>query len=197
MKSIRIVRRSVSALAMLSLFAVAPATAQTPGLNGPPPPPQPADVRPDAAPLTPTLLAPGATREAIVAWLSQNVPTAHGKTVYVNGTEAFWIEHADVDAKNDMKITATLHAENFADGDATWRSSYQVTQFDCETQQQMHVYLTWYPGAAMTGAVRKQTQLIKRGEFVGPTTQDFAHLRVVCLAAYDRLRPRPYAVQVP
>jgi len=178
--------------AAFALCGAAGAFAQAPG-GGPPPP---ADVRPDAAPLTPTLLAPDAPKDAVTAWLAQNAPAARGHTVYVNGTEAFWIEHQDVDARNDMKITATIHAENVADADSAWRSSYEVTQFDCETQQQQRVYLARYPGNALTGEVRKEAALIRHYDFVGPTTLDFTHLRVVCLAVYDHLRPRPYSVQV-
>jgi len=167
--------------------------AQAPVGEAPPPPPSGSD----SAALSPSLLSPDAQRDAVIAWLSRNVPAAHGRTVYVNGTEAFWIEHQDVDPRNDLKITATIHSENFADPNSPWRSTYEVTQFDCESQQQEHLYLTRYPGAALTGEVRKQAALIRHYDFVGPTTLDFAHLRVVCLAAYDRLRARPYTVQVP
>ena len=170
------------------------ALAQAPGV---PPPLPPADVRPASAAQLAPLLTPDAQRDAVIAWLSQNVPSAHGRTVYISGTEAFWIEHQDVDAKNEMKITATIHAENFADPNDLWRSSYQVTQFDCETQQQQHVYLTRYPGNGLSGEVKKEGELIRRYEFVGPTSLDFTHLRVVCLSVSDHLRPRPYTVQVP
>jgi hypothetical protein len=159
--------------------------------------PQPADVRPDAGALLPTLLGPDPQRETVMAWLTQNIPAARGRTVYVNGTEAFWIEHQDVDPRNEMKITATLHTEDIADPGAAWRSSYQVTQFDCESQQQQHVYLTLYPGNGLTGEVKKQGAILRHYEFVGPTTLDFAHIRVVCLSAYDHVRARPYALQVP
>jgi hypothetical protein len=184
----------LAVLAGLLALAAPVAAAQAPG--GPPPPP-PADVRPDAAPLAPPLLTPDAGKDAVIAWLSQNAPAAHGRTVYVNGTEAFWIEHQDVDPKNDMKITATIHTENFADPGNVWRSSYEVTQFDCETQQQQHVYLTRYPGNALTGEVKKEGSIIRHYDFVGPTSLDFTHLRVVCLGVYDHLRPRPYTVQLP
>jgi hypothetical protein len=185
--------KSLAALAGLLALAGAPGAIAQAQTGNPPPP----GARPEAAPLTPALLTPDAQRDAVIAWLSQNVPAAHGHTVYVNGTEAFWIEHQDVDPKNELKITATIHAENFADAGDAWRSSYQVTQFDCESQQQQHVYLTRYPGNGLTGEVKKQGEIIRHYDFVGPTTLDFAHLRVVCLAAYDHQRPRPYAVQLP
>ena len=99
----------------------------------------------------PALLAPDAPREAIAAWLAQNLPASRGKQVYINGGEAFWVEHEDVDSKNSMLITATIESENIADTDLTWRSAYQVTQFDCEKQQQYRIYLTRYLGNGLTG----------------------------------------------
>jgi len=153
---------------------------------------------PGAAPVAPpALLAPDAPREAIAAWLAQNLPASRGKQVYINGGEAFWIEHEDVDSKNSMLITATIESENIADADLTWRSSYQVTQFDCEKQQQYRIYLTRYLGNGLTGGVTKDSPLIKRSDFVSPVSMDFAHVRAVCLPAYDRIRKRTYTVTVP
>jgi len=145
----------------------------------------------------PALLAPDAPREAIAAWLAQNLPASRGKQVYINGGEAFWVEHEDVDSKNGMLITATIESENIADTDLTWRSAYQVTQFDCEKQQQYRIYLTRYLGNGLTGEVTKDAPLIKRSDFIAPTSMDFAHIRAVCLPAYDRVRKRTYTVTVP
>ena len=151
-----------------------------------------------AAPVAPpALLAPDAPREAIGAWLAQNLPGSRGKQVYINGGEAFWIEHEDVESKNAMVITATIESENIADTGLNWRSAYQVTQFDCEKQQQYHIYLTHYVGNGLTGEVTKDAPLIKRSDFVPPTAADFAHVRAVCLPAYDRIRKRTYTVTVP
>jgi hypothetical protein len=143
------------------------------------------------------LLAPDAPREAIAAWLSQNIPTSRGRQVYINGGEAFWIEHEDADPKNGMVVTATIESENIADQELAWRSAYQVTQFDCEKQQQYRIYLTRYLGSGLTGEVTKDAPLIKRSDFVSPTSMDFAHIRAVCLPAYDRIRKRTYTVTVP
>ena len=157
-------------------------------------PPAPAGAA-QAAP--PALLAPDAPREAIAAWLAQNLPASRGKQVYINGGEAFWVEHEDVDSKNSMLITATIESENIADANVTWRSAYQVTQFDCEKQQQYRIYLTRYLGNGLTGGVSKDAPLIKRSDFISPTSMDFAHIRAVCLPAYDRVRKRTYTVTVP
>jgi hypothetical protein len=147
--------------------------------------------------LTPPLLDRDANRAAITAWLTQNAPASRGRLVYVNGEEAFWIEHQDIDARNPMKITATIHAEVFADPGAQYRSSYEVTEFDCEFQQKQHLYLTRYPGNGLTGEAWKAGQLIPHGEFVQPTALDFAHLRAACLPAYDQIRKRTYTIQLP
>ena len=170
---------------LASLLAAGTAAAQAP------PPGGGASVAP------PALLAPDAPREAIAACLGQNLPASRGKQVYINGGEAFWIEHEDVDSKNSMLITATLESENISDADLTWRSAYQVTQFDCEKQQQYRIYLTRYLGNGLTGGVTKDSPLIKRSDFIAPTSMDFAHIRAVCLPAYDRIRKRTYTVTVP
>jgi len=176
------------ALAMALMLAAGAAVAQAPRSAAPL----------GAAPLAPpALLAPDAPREAIGAWLAQNLPASRGRQVYINGGEAFWIEHEDADSKNGMLITATIESENIADSELTWRSAYQVTQFDCEKQQQYHIYLTHYVGNGLTGDVTKDAPLIKRSEFVPPTAMDFAHVRAVCLPAYDRIRKRTYTVTVP
>ncbi len=176
--------------AMALLLAAGAAAAQAP--------PPAAVSQPGAAPIAPpALLAPDAPREAIGAWLAQNLPASRGRQVYINGGEAFWVEHEDVDSKNSMLVTATIESENIADSQLTWRSAYQVTQFDCEKQQQYHIYLTHYVGNGLTGEVTKDAPLIKRSEFVPPTAMDFAHVRAVCLPAYDRVRKRTYTVTVP
>jgi hypothetical protein len=185
-------------LAILASAGIAcAAAAQTPPPNAAPPPAAAAAPVDTSAPVHPTLLAADPPREVVVGWLARFVPASRGRQVYVNGDEAFWIEHQDVDAHNDLKITATLHVENFGDTALPYRSSYQVTQFDCESQQQLHHYLTRYTGNGLTGEVKKDSPLIKHSAFVGPTTLDFAHLRAVCLTAYDHIRKRPYTTDVP
>lgn len=193
---------------VLITCAAASACAQTPAENRPPPEygssPTPAAAEPGAAraptaapPLTPPLLPADASRQTIIAWLQANVPASRGRLVYVNGAEAFWIEHQDIDPRDDLKVTATIQAENFADPDLGWRSSYEVTQFDCENQQQLHDYLTRYPGAALTGPPAREQQLIRHNDFVSPIALDFGHLRAACLVAYDQIRKRLYTIQMP
>ena len=175
----------IACAAVVCAMGAMTASAQTPAANAAPPPMPPmADVNSNTSgPVRPNLLAADPPREVVVNWLSRFVPASRGREVYVNGEEAFWIEHQDVDARNNLRITATLHEENFGDATLPWRSTYQVTQFDCENQQQLHFYLTRYTGNGLTGDVNKNSPLINHNEFVGPTTLDFAHLRAVDISA--------------
>ena len=145
----------------------------------------------------PPLLQSSAPREDIIRWLSVNVPSSKGRTVYVSGGEAFWIEHIDRDPKSAMKLVATLHTEYFADLANDIRSVYQVTQFDCEKQTQYTIYVRSYLGAGLTGEARKDTPMLKLTSFISPISPDFAHIRAVCLPVYDTLHKRTYALTVP
>lgn len=170
-----------------------PAYGQQPGYPQPAYGPRPTP----GGPYMPSLIAPDANHDQIVGWLARNVPASRGRTVYINGDEAFWIEHQDPDPRNDMKLEATIHTESFAGQSRQWRSSYEVTEFDCEYQQQAHVYVSRYPGTGLTGEASKESPMIRHGEFVSPTSLDFGHLRAACLTIYDQIRRRLYQVQVP
>ena len=145
----------------------------------------------------PPLLQPNAPREDIIRWLGVNAPSSKGRTVYVSGGEAFWIEHIDRDAKSAMKVVATLHTEYFADLANDIRSVYQVTQFDCEKQTQYTIYVRSYLGTGLTGEARKDTPMLKMTNFISPISADFPHIRAVCLPVYDTLHKRTYALTVP
>ena len=143
------------------------------------------------------LLTAEATHDAVARWLADNVPSSRGKTVYVSGPQAFWYEHQDRDPKRPMHVTATIHSENFADADSQARSTYEVTDFDCEKQTEYRIYLRRYMGPDLSGDVRKEGELLKLSRFVSPTDEDYAHLRTVCLPVYDELRKRTYEMVVP
>ena len=90
-------------------------------------------------PPSPDLLPPEAGHDEIARWLADHAPSSRGKEVFVSGAQAFWFEHQDRDAKSPMHVVATIHTENFADRDSEIRSSYQVTDFDCEKQTQYRI----------------------------------------------------------
>jgi len=145
----------------------------------------------------PPLLQSNAPREDIIRWLSVNAPSSKGRTVYVSGGEAFWIEHVDRDPKNAMRVAATLHTEYFADLANDIRSVYQVTEFDCEKQTQYTIYVRSYLGNGLTGEARKDTPMLRMTSFISPISADFPHIRAVCLPVYDTLHKRTYALTVP
>lgn len=160
-----------------------------------PPPPAPTGAAYGTGPAP--LLSPEATHEEIARWLADYAPSSRGREVFISGTEAFWFEHQDRDAKSPMHVVATIHSENFADRDTEIRSAYEVTDFDCEKQTQKHIYLRRYLGPDQTGDVRKETVILNLASFVQPTDQDYAHLRTLCLPVYDELRKRTYSITVP
>ena len=162
-----------------------PTTLPAPALPGP------------AGAAQPPLLQSNAPREDIIRWLGVNAPSSKGRTVYVSGGEAFWIEHVDRDAKNAMRVSATLHTEYFADLANDIRSVYQLTEFDCEKQTQYNIYVRSYLGAGLTGEARKDTPMVKMNNFISPISADFPHIRAVCLPVYDTLHKRTYALTVP
>ena len=170
---------------ILALGAAIPAFAQT--------------WKPDPAPAatSPSYINAAATHEAVARWLAQTVTSSRGREVFVSGGEAFWFEHQDRDARHPMHVTATIHTESFADVPTEFRSSYQVTDFDCERQTQHHVYLRRYRGPDLSGEVKEEHEILNLASFVGPTDQDYAHLRTVCLPVYDEIRKRTYSITVP
>jgi hypothetical protein len=133
----------------------------------------------------------------VTAWLARYLPASHGRQVYVSGPEAFWIEHVDVDGHDAATLTAAIHAEIYSGAPVRWRSTYELTRFDCESQQQRRYYLTRYTGTGLTGEMNRTTPMFRTSEFIAPTSADFAHIRAVCLSVYDRARPRTYVVSVP
>jgi hypothetical protein len=145
----------------------------------------------------PPLLDVNAPREDIIRWLGVNAPSSKGRTVYVSGGEAFWIEHIDRDPKSAMKLVATVHTEYFGDLANDIRSVYQVTQYDCEKQTQYTIYVRSYLGAGLTGEARKDTPILRMNTFISPISADFPHIRAVCLPVYDTLHKRTYALTVP
>ena len=65
------------------------ASAQAPAYNRPPPPPPPMGVPATGAAANPPLLSPDAPHEAVTMWLWRNAPSSRGRSVYINGEEAF------------------------------------------------------------------------------------------------------------
>ncbi|MDR3507427.1 MAG: hypothetical protein P4L64_05970 [Caulobacteraceae bacterium] len=186
--------RLILAALIAGSLGTGPGLAQTyPRAPAPPPPIASAS----AAPAPPALLTAEASHEAVTRWLADNVPSSRSKTVYVSGTEAFWIEHEDHDPKKPMRVVATIHSETFAETGSEDRSVYQVTEYDCEKQTQYQIYLRRYPGSDLSGEARKDKTLLKTAQFVSPVDQDYAHLRTVCLPIYDQNRKRTYSITIP
>jgi hypothetical protein len=189
---------------MLAIGAAAPAmaqtwrpsTASTPDTSADTPPDMPYDA-PSGAQARPAWSNGGGAHEAVASWLARNVPASRGREVFVSGDEAFWFEHQDRDARRPMHVVATIHTETFEGAESEFRSSYQVTDFDCERQTQHHVYLRRYRGLNLSGDVREEHEILNLASFVGPTNPDYAHLRTVCLPVYDEIRKRTYSVTVP